>query len=181
MEEAGHRHVSDGWKETLVAPITADELKAAVYKGDSKKFPGRDGIGVELFKVLWNDMESAIRLLYTQMSSDHQLSERQKQVVIVCILKTVRPGTHEDYRPLTLLNTDYKIVARLIAAGMRSIMADLLHPSQYCGVPGNKIFDAVATVRDAITYAETERRPLCVISLDFKERSIEYRTRTSGP
>ena len=52
---------------------------------------------------------------------------------------------------------------------MRPILVELLHPSQYCGVPGNTIFNAVATVRDAIAYVETTRRPLCVVSLDFKQ------------
>jgi len=36
-------------------------------------------------------------------------------------------------------------------------------------VPGNTIFDAVATIRDAIAYAETSRSPLCVVPLDFKQ------------
>ena len=52
---------------------------------------------------------------------------------------------------------------------MRSILAELLHPNQYCGVPGNTIFDAVVKVWDAIAYAETNRRPLCVVSMDFKQ------------
>jgi len=56
--------------------------------------------------------------------------------------------------PITLLHTDYKILARLIAARLRPILAKLFHPSQYCRVRVNKIFDAVATVRDAIAYAE---------------------------
>ena len=103
------------------------------------------------------------------MLGDRQLSERQKQGAIVCIPKFTRPHTPEDYRPITLLNTDYEILARLIAARVRPILAELLHPGQSCGVPGNTIFDAVATVRDYIAYAETTRRPICVVSLDFKQ------------
>ena len=72
------------------------------------------------------------------------------------------PHTPEDYRPITLFNTDYKILTRLIAARVRPILAELLHPSLYCGVPANTIFDTVATVRDANVYAETTRRPLRV-------------------
>ena len=52
---------------------------------------------------------------------------------------------------------------------MRPILAELLHPSHYCGVPGKTIFDAAATIRDTIAYTETTRRPLCVVSLDFKQ------------
>jgi hypothetical protein len=44
-----------------------------------------------------------------------------------------------------------------------------LRESQFCGVPGNNIFDAVTTIREAIAQAELSATPLCVISLDFKE------------
>jgi hypothetical protein len=110
-----------------------------------------------------------MRPLFNQMFDDRYLSRQQKQGVIACVSKKGRPSTPEDYGPITLLKTDYKILARLIAARLRPILADLLHPSQHCGVPRTFILDAVATIRDAVAYAETEQRPLCVVSLDFKE------------
>jgi hypothetical protein len=169
MVEAGHHRLPDGWRDTLEAPFTAEELRAAVFKGESKKSPGIDGIGLEFFKAAWEEVVGDMRLLFNQMFGDRHLSRQQKQGVIVCVPKKERPRTPEDYRPITLLNTDYKILARLIAARLSPILADLLHPTQHCGVPGTSIFDAVATLRDAIAYAETEQRPLCVVSLDFKE------------
>ena len=85
------------------------------------------------------------------MLRHQQLSESQKQGVRDCIPKYARPHTPEDYRPITLLNTDYVILASLTAARVRPILAELLHPSQYCGVPGNTIFDAVTTVGMLVT------------------------------
>ena len=38
-------------------------------------------------------------------------------------------------------------------------------------MPENTIFDVVAKVRDAIGYAETTWRPLCMVSLELKEAS----------
>jgi len=43
----------------------------------------------------------------------------------------------------------------------------MIHPKQYCGVPGNSVFEAVAAVRDAIAQAEILQKPLCVLSIDF--------------
>jgi len=48
------------------------------------------------------------------------------------------------------------------------VLADNLTETQFCGVSGNTIIDAVATVRDTIAYAESRRIPLCVLFLDFK-------------
>jgi hypothetical protein len=44
-----------------------------------------------------------------------------------------------------------------------------LLPTQFCGVRGNTIFEAVATVREVIAQAEVKRIPICVLSLDFRD------------
>jgi len=48
-------------------------------------------------------------------------------------------------------------------------MKDILHHKQYCGRNGQAIFDEVATVRDIIAYAEETNKPICLLSIDFKE------------
>jgi len=87
---------------------------------------------------------------------------------MVCITKKPNPTRITDYRPLTLLNSDYKILARVIANRLRPILQDIISPQQHCGIQGTSIFEAVATIRDVIAYAETSHTPLCVISLDFQ-------------
>ena len=74
MLEVGYGCMPDAWREILEMLITAEELKAAVFKGDSKKSPGRDGVGLDFFKVLWEDLAGDMRTLFTQMLRDRQLS-----------------------------------------------------------------------------------------------------------
>ena len=93
--------------------------------------------------------------------------EKQKHGFVLCIPKTDIPTTSADYGSISLVNTDYKIAARIIANRKSSVLSDMLHPSQYCGVPGNTICDAVPTLRDAIAFAELTHGPQCTISLDF--------------
>jgi len=97
------------------------------------------------------------------------VSPQQKHGVIVCLPKICEPTTLADFRPITLLNTDYKMMARIIVNRLRPMMAELLQQNQFCGVPGRTIFEAVATVREAIAQAEITRVPLCILSLDFQE------------
>jgi Reverse transcriptase (RNA-dependent DNA polymerase). len=101
------------------------------------------------------------------MYLDGRIIEQKKHGLVVCIAKTDIPTTPADYSLITLLNTDYKIIARIIANRLRPTISDVLYPSQYSGVPGNTIFDAVATVRYAVAYAELTHVPLYILSLDF--------------
>jgi len=169
MAGAGHRRLSENWKERLNMPLTTEELQRAVNKGGENKAPGRDGIGTDFFKATWRAFKDDMLELFPRMFFERKVTEQQKRGVILCIPKTAQPTYPTDFRPTTLLNNDYKAIARILENQMRPALVELIHPSQYCGVHGKSIFDAGATVRDAITYAEVASIPLCVLSLDFKE------------
>ena len=88
------------------------------------------------------------------------------------------PIWREDYRPLALLNADFKLLARIIANGIRPWINDLHHPSQHCGVQDNNILGAISAIRDTISMTELTHIPLCIISLDFKGHSTTLPTPT---
>jgi len=85
-------------------------------------------------------------IMFNQMYSTGNTREQQKHGIVVCITKTMAPKTPADYR---LQNTDYKILARIVASRLLPILAELLHRSQHGGVQGGGILDAVPTVRYA--------------------------------
>jgi hypothetical protein len=66
------------------------------------------------------------------------------------------------------MNADYKLLTRIIANRLGSLVTDLLQPSQHCGVPGNTILEAVEAVREAIAQATVTKAPLFILSLDFQ-------------
>jgi hypothetical protein len=103
------------------------------------------------------------------MYMEGEVSDVQKQEIIVCVRKKMHPIGVEDYRTLTLLNTDYRLLTRVIAQRLGPWMGDLLYANQYCGKRGQTIFDAVAAVRYIIAYAEVTKMPMCVLTVDFKE------------
>ena len=73
-----------------------------------------------------------------------------------------------DYRRNTLLNTDYKILYRIIALRLNPVLQEQLRSTQFCVVPGKTIKEAIATLWEAIAFAEFKKVPLCMLSLYFK-------------
>lgn len=102
-----------------------------------------------------------------QMYSDWIILDQQKHGTIVCPPKTPGPTRPEDYRPLTLLNADLKLMARIIATRLRPWLVDLLQSSQHCVEQGNTILEAITAVGDAMAYAETKNTALCILLLFF--------------
>jgi hypothetical protein len=83
--------------------------------------------------------------------------------------KETRTVSPEDFRHLTLLNTDLNLLSRILANRIRPWLSTLLHPSQHCGIHGRNIFAAIAGIREPMAYTECTRFSMCILSLDFKE------------
>jgi hypothetical protein len=103
------------------------------------------------------------------MYLDKAITLQQNHGVIICLPKRDGAQTPADYNPITLLSVDYKLLARIIARRLRPLLAEFLQSTQFCGVPGNSILDAVATVRDAIAQSEVNTHSSVCTSLDFRK------------
>jgi hypothetical protein len=151
--------------------VTNDYLKPgrAIHKGGGRKAPDRDGIRNDFFKTNLEGLKEEMLEIFNQMLVEQKLTEIQKREAIVCIPKSDKAVAPDDFRSIALLNSDYKVLARIVESRIRPALVEVLHASQYCDVTGKSIFGAVASVRDAVAYAKIVNTPLCVLSLAFKE------------
>jgi hypothetical protein len=155
--------------DNLELPITEDEIMLAVEKGKPNKAPGNDGISQSFFKSTWSTIHHEIHEMINQQYTENTTTATQKQGIIVFIPKTKMPTRPSDYKPLTLLNSDLKILTRVIANRLTPILTKILSTNQHCGLQNSSILQAVATVRDTIAYVEATNTPMCVVTIDFKE------------
>ena len=71
-----------------------------------------------------------------------------------------------NWRPISLLNVDYKIASRVIAGRLLKVIHAVVHTDQTCGVPGRFIGENVAFLRDVVDYTTDTSSPVAVLSLD---------------
>jgi len=93
----------------------------------------------------------------------------QKHGITVCLPQTHVHVHPEKYKPLTLLNANYKFLSRIIANRLHSWINEFLHTAQHCGVQNNNILGAISAIRETIAKAELTNAPTYTSSLDFKE------------
>ena len=56
----------------------------------------------------------------------------------------------------SLMNVDYKIIAKIITNRLKIIMPDIICDDQSCGVKGRNIHDNLMTLRDTIYYIDQQ-------------------------
>jgi hypothetical protein len=72
-----------------------------------------DGSGLEFHKTNCATIPDYVGVMINQMFMERKMSAQQKDGVIVCLSKSSDPTTPTDFRPISLLNTDYKILTRI--------------------------------------------------------------------
>jgi hypothetical protein len=97
----------------LEQPITAEELYAALISGGTNKAPGSDGISRELYIRLWDTIREYMLGVIYQMYIHKSMTHRQQHGIIIILPKDKRDITPTGYRPITLMNTDYKLLANI--------------------------------------------------------------------
>ncbi|KAJ1519156.1 hypothetical protein ONE63_011230 [Megalurothrips usitatus] len=87
--------------------------------------------------------------------------------IITLVPKKARPASAKDYRPITLLDVDYKILARLWTARLAAVQDRLLHHNQVRPGGRRTMAGALCDLRDVISAFGALRKPGCVLSIDF--------------
>jgi hypothetical protein len=71
-----------------------------------------------------------------------------------------------NYRPITLLNTDYKIFTKALAIKLAETVPSIIHRDQAGFTPGRSIFDQVKLIEAIIDHAKHEAEGGVVVALD---------------
>lgn len=75
----------------------------------------------------------------------------------------------KNWRPITLLNSDYKIYAKLLANRMKQSISSIIEEDQTCAVPGRVITESLLLVRDIIWDVGDRRQRMALTTLDFEK------------
>jgi hypothetical protein len=102
------------------APITMNELRSAVTKGKPNKAPGVDEISEDFYNIAWERIKHEFLEIVNLMYVGENITDKQKHGIIVCIPNTPQPNRPEEYRHLSLLNADLKLLSRILADRMSS-------------------------------------------------------------
>jgi hypothetical protein len=152
----------------LAKPLDKLEVLEAVRASPKGKSPGIDGIPYEFYKEYWDIVGEDMVGVLNEILQRGDLSGTQKQGIIILIPKTSHPISTKDFRPITLLTSDYKILTKVLANRLKVYLVKLVNIAQKGCVPGRTILDAISTIRDVIAYKNTVEKAGCILSIDFQ-------------
>ena len=150
--------------------ISENECLTALRSFSKNKSPGLDGLTPEFYLCFWDEIKSMFIRALNFSWKEGVLTNSQRQGII-----TVLPKPNKDhlkitnYRPITLLNVDYKIISKVINTRMQKTLSRLIHPDQNGFQKNRNISNNIRLTFDVIDYVNYRNIPGAILSLDIQK------------
>lgn len=154
--------------DELMQEVDEDEVFCAIKNSASKKSPGMDGLPKEFYVDCWNIIKTEITAVINSFLQG-SIEKKMCDGMVVLIRKGNPVHSIDGYRPITLLNFDYKIVSRILKQRLNSLMPILVSSNQKCANPRRNIFEATCSIRDRIVELQHKKRKALLVSFDMEK------------
>ncbi|PPQ74327.1 hypothetical protein CVT24_000429 [Panaeolus cyanescens] len=157
------QHLDPDEADLMGRDITEQEIESAIRILPNGKSPGPDGIPLELYQLLLEEAEADSKAKQDDATVPYFNIKAYLKIIIDDVARrptTITPDTTNfadgwmcplykkndraeiaNYRPITVLNTDYKIMTRALTTRMNGIAGKLIHPDQTGFMKGRHIED----------------------------------------
>lgn len=123
--------------------VSVDEVRRALKCSKPGTCPGLDGIPVELFRKAGQPMWQLLAKVFSAMGELNATPSNFLDGVITSIFKAGDPTSPANYRPITLLNTDYRVLAKVLANRCLQHIPHLISTEQCAFLKGRSIGDSI--------------------------------------
>lgn len=151
---------------SLESTISFEEMSEAVQQLSCGRSSGIDGLPSEFFKRFWTLLGKDVFEALTSCLDSGTLPVSCTRAVLTLLPKKGDLGLLKNWRPVSLLCTDYKIVAKCLSNRLKEIMDMVVHNSQTYCVPGRTIMDNLFLTRDIIELSKLQELNVGLFSID---------------
>ena len=156
-------------RKVLDMPLSYEELTKAVARIKKGKSPGSNGYTSTFFKYFWNRLGPFLYRAFYFCFQTNQMVPSHREGIVTMIPKAGKsPDNLKAWRPITLLNTDFKIISMAIAARLQSVIGKLTDPCQTAYIRGRFIGENTRLVYDVINHLSNSNKPGFIMSADFE-------------
>lgn len=123
--------ISESFMEQLEGPLSSEETRSALYSMQNAKAPGPDGFTVEFFKRFEDKLLPILLTVFEESFVRGQLPSTFSQASISVILtKDKDPLSCGSYRPISRLNVDCILLAKILAHRLEDTLPSIISPDQ---------------------------------------------------
>jgi len=136
FEGLSYDTILDEDASNLLMDFSEDEVWQAITNLGEEKAPGPDGFNIAFFQHCWDIVKGEVMGLFSEFHSKGVFEKSLNATFISLIPKVAGTIDISKFRPISLVESVYKILAKVLASRLRSVVAKVVSPNQHAFVHG---------------------------------------------
>ena len=170
LKDIDYNRVSNDKVKELDGKISLAEIQKVVNSLKLGKSPGQDGFTAEFFKFFLNDIGIYLMRSLNSSYACGKFSHFQNFGIVTLLPKGNKPRyLIKNWRPISLLNVQYKILSNCIANRIKPLLEENIHNDQKGFLPGRYIGENIRIIYDIISYTDYKNIPGILLFIDFEK------------
>lgn len=152
-----------------MALFTKEEARAAVFSLHPDKAHGPNGFPAMFSQTCWDFLKANIWKLVEDVRCKGKFVREINNTVLVIITKKANAKSLDEFRPIALCNTVYKIITKAFTNKLRKVLSKLISEEKNGFTPGREIADSIILTAKSIHSITTTRKKSMLIKLDISK------------
>jgi hypothetical protein len=168
--------LSEVENQRLIRTFSLDEIEGVINECDGNKSPGPDGFNFNFVKAFWHLLKGEVRILFDQFHGIASLPKSFTSYFVSLIPKVNSPLSLKEFRPISLLGCLYKMIAKVLASRLATMMDSLVASTQSAFIKGRYLVDGVMIINEVVDLAKKTGKQCLILKVDFEKAydSVEW-------
>ncbi|KAL1192902.1 putative mitochondrial protein [Cardamine amara subsp. amara] len=143
----------------LIAEVTREEVRRAVFDIDGTSTPGADGMSGVFNQKYWSVVGEQVTNEVLNFFENGVFPKEWNFTQLVLLPKVTKPKSMTDLRPISLCSVMYKIISKVLCARLKKILPKIVSNTQGAFVAGRLISDNILLAHEMVHALRT--KPMC--------------------
>nr|GEV04155.1 RNA-directed DNA polymerase, eukaryota [Tanacetum cinerariifolium] len=155
--------------DDLERNVTKEEIKRAVWDCGTDKSPCPDGFTFGFYRRYWDIKEKDVVDAVSYFFTEGTFPKGCNASFIALIPKMQDAKVVKGYRPISLIGSLYKIIAKILANRLVVVLIDLVSEVQYAFIANRQIIDGPFILNELIQWCKSKKKQTMIFKIDFEE------------
>lgn len=153
----------------LTAIPTNDEILKAVNSFEGNKAPGPNGFPMFFFQMYWHIVGRDVSSVVKELFGARIILKELNGTFIALIPKKMGADSMDLFRPISLCNSLYKIISKVLTSRILTLLPSIISPQQSGFVPGRQILDSIIKVHENIHSLSRAKKEGFFLKIDLSK------------
>ncbi|GJT62825.1 RNA-directed DNA polymerase, eukaryota [Tanacetum coccineum] len=161
--------ISEDQSQDLEREVSKQEIKTAVWGCGTDKSPGPDGFSFGFYRHFWPVIEHDVYMAVNHFFIHGEIPPGCNSSFIALIPKVPDANLVKDFRPISLIGSIYKIIAKILSNRLVNVLGDIVNEVQSAFIAERQMLDGPFILNEILQWCTKKKKKTLIFKVDFEK------------